>query len=354
MDRNSWKGALRRIKRAFRTDSSGNNPNKQDRMKRGIGWTLAIVAALIIAGIGLSTRRANLAPSTAQQNGTVSNLLGAQVGGGETESQFMALQAAKEFDADGSVKQPPQGGVSPVQQTQPWDRMVVRTANLQIKVKDVAVSLDEVRGLAGAHGGYVTQTDSHQDGEYTIATITIQVPSEEFDGVVSLLRKIGVKPIQETVTSADVTEEYTDLQSQSRNLAATEQRILSLMEKAVQIDDVLTLDRELRTIRSEIERVQGRLNYLGKRAEMSTVTVSLYPDALPVVATVKSPDAWDPAQITLNAWNASLDVLAGIGRVVISAVVFLWWAVPVLLAIWVVMRPRRRTAIPATPAGEPS
>ncbi len=128
---------------------------------------------------------------------------------------------------------------------------------------------------------------------------------------------------------------------------------MSLMGKAVQIDDVLTLDRELRQIRGEIERVQGRLNYLGKRAEMSTITVSLSPDALPV-ATVKSTNAWDPAQIALNAWNASLDVLAGMGKVVISAAVFLWWAVPVLLAIWLITRPRRRTATPATPSGEPS
>jgi hypothetical protein len=249
---------------------------------------------------------------------------------------------------------PSQSSNLPPQQDQPWDRMIVRTANLQIKVKDVGVSLDEVRGIAGARGGFVTQTDSHQDGDYTVATITLQVPAREFDGVVSQLRKMGVKPVQETISSSDVTEEYTDLQSQLRNQEATEQRILALMGKATAIDDVLTLDRELRQIRAEIERVQGRLNFLAKRSEMSTITVSLLPETAPIAEVKPAVDGWDPAQVALQAWNASLDLLAGVGKVVISASVFLWWAVPVLLAIWLIMRPRRRTVTPSTPTGETS
>ncbi|HKP52267.1 MAG TPA: DUF4349 domain-containing protein [Chloroflexia bacterium] len=349
MDRRDWKGVIKRIRPSLRGRSTGDDSTggNRKRVTPWVIWGTLTLAALLVAGVGLSaTRNATFSKVGMSLPTQVRPLSGDGVVAGSSDLSLYTQMA-------GDMKPPAQPGNESTQQSQPWDRMIVRTANLQIKVKDVGASLDEVRGIAGARGGFVTQTDSHQDGDYTVATITLQVPAPEFDGVVSQLRKMGVKPVQETVSSSDVTEEYTDLQSQLRNLEATEQRILALMGKTTQIDDVLTLDRELRQIRGEIERVQGRLNFLGKRAEMSTITVSLLPETAPI-AEVKPADGWDPAQVALQAWNASLDLLAGVGKIVISASVFLWWAVPVLLAIWLIMRPRRRTVSPSTPTGETS
>ena len=347
MERRDWKGTIRRIGTSLRQGRArtGIAGGQNKRHKSWALWSALSLAALIVAGVAVSATRNS---SVAMQADRVLPGELTKVGGGPSQEGLNPPM----LDSSIAIQQPiqPAGGGA-VQQVQPWDRMIVRTATLQITVKDVGVSLDEARTIASARGGYVTQTDSRQDGDYTVATITIQVPTREFDGVISQLRKMGIKPVQENVTSSDVTEEYTDLQSQSRNLVATEERILALMSKAVLIDDVLTLDRELRQVRGEIERVQGRLNYLAKRAEMSTITVSLFPEAAPI-AEVKPVDAWDPGQIALQAWNASLDMLAGVGRVAITASVFLWWAVPVLLAIWLITRPRRRTSAQGTPAGE--
>ncbi|HET6261154.1 MAG TPA: DUF4349 domain-containing protein, partial [Chloroflexia bacterium] len=166
------------------------------------------------------------------------------------------------------------------QDSQGWDRMIIRTATLQLRVKDVAASMDEIRGVVGGHAGYVTGSESRQEGDSTVGTMTVQVPAAQFDAAISKLRVLGLKVLHESVTTSDVTEEYTDLNSQLRNLQATESRILALVGRAEQINDILALDRELRGIQGEIERIQGRLNFLGKRAEMSTITISLYPEAV--------------------------------------------------------------------------
>jgi hypothetical protein len=234
-----------------------------------------------------------------------------------------------------------------------WDRMIIRTATLQIQVKDVAPSLDTVRNMAGAHGGYVSQSESRLEGEDTVATITLQVPVREFDNVIGKLRKVGIKTLGENVSSSDVTEEYTDLQSQLRNLQATEQRMIALMQKAERVEDILALDRELRQIQGEIERTQGRLNYLGKRSEMSTITVSLYPEAAAVAPLTKPAEAWDPVQVAQRAWDASLELLSGVASAVITAAVFMWWAIPfLLLAAWLARRPRRQSLTPPAPSAE--
>ncbi|HET7080669.1 MAG TPA: DUF4349 domain-containing protein [Chloroflexia bacterium] len=238
----------------------------------------------------------------------------------------------------GGASAPGSGQAAPAA---PWDRMIIRNATLQLKVKDVAASMDAVRGVASQHNGYITQSESHQDGNYTVATITVQVPAKEFDTVMPELRRLGVKTLQENVTSSDVTEEYTDLQSQLRNLQATEARMLALQQKAGTLEDVLAVDRELRQVQGQIEQIQGRSNYLSKRAEMSSITVTLSPDAVPVDPAPQPATGWDPAAIAQRAWEASLDTLAGAGSVVISVVVFFWWAFPLVFLLWLVLRTRR-------------
>src|SRR5439155_21337402 len=74
-------------------------------------------------------------------------------------------------------------------QTKPWDRMIIRTATLQLTVKDMGASVNTAQRLAADHDGYVLQLDSHQEGKYTVSAITIQVPSQEFDKIMPELRK---------------------------------------------------------------------------------------------------------------------------------------------------------------------
>jgi hypothetical protein len=95
-------------------------------------------------------------------------------------------------------------------------------------------------------------------------------------------------------------------------------------------------------VQGEIERIQGRMSYLGKRSEMSTLTVYLSPAVAPMPQIEPAP-SWQPLKAAEDAWNASLEMLAAAGTALISAVVFLWWLVPLLaLGAWAVARMRRR------------
>ena len=41
------------------------------------------------------------------------------------------------------------------------------------------------------------------------------------------------------------------------------------------VSEVLTIERELTRVRSDIERFQGQLNFLERRIDLATITVSL-------------------------------------------------------------------------------
>lgn len=351
---------LRRIKARFggtgqgsARKASGSSPDGSLRRRRllSLAIVLAVLACMALTVTANMGRNAAFAPNVSMNMAlTQAN---AQATAGMAESEF-AMRSGSDSSPAAEAREvaPATGGAN--QPANPnWDRMIIRTATLQIQVKDVASTLDTVRNMAGAHAGYVSQSESRIEGEYTVATITMQVPVREFDNVISKLRKVGIKPLGENISSSDVTEEYTDLESQLRNLRATEQRMIALMQKAERIEDILALDREMRQIQGEIERTQGRLNYLGKRSEMSTIMVSLYPEVAAVAPLTKPAEAWDPIQVAQRAWEASLELLSGIASAVITVAVFMWWAIPfLLLAAWLARRPRRQVVAPQSPSAE--
>ena len=234
------------------------------------------------------------------------------------------------------------------------DRMVIRTAQLTVEVQDMESALTQARAIATRAGGFVSASDTHiekvNDKDNMVANLTLQVRSDAADSAMSDLRGLG-KVTAENSGSQDVTDEYVDLDSNLRNLQASEAAILKLMDKATQIQDVLSLQRELTQVRGQIERIQGRKTYLERRTDMATITLAL---RLPPAASTSQTTggAWDPVATALRGWQASLSMLRGAADVVIVVLAFSWWLVPfVALGGFIWYQRRRRAPVqPIAPA----
>jgi hypothetical protein len=246
----------------------------------------------------------------------------------------------------------PQGAESnaPDTSAQMLNRMVIRTAQLSVEVQDIEQALAQVRAVASRGGGFVSASNTHfekvNDQDRMVADLTLQVRSDVVDNAMSDLRALG-KVTNENSGSQDVTEEYVDLDSNLRNLQASETAILKLMDKATQIQDVLTLQRELTNVRGQIERIQGRKTYLERRTDMATISISL---RLPPAPSAQSTTGgWDPLGVAQRGWQASLTLLRGVAEAVIIVLAFSWWLVPfVALGVYVWLQ-RRRTPPTVTP-----
>jgi len=233
------------------------------------------------------------------------------------------------------------------------DRMVIRTAQLTVEVPDMESALAQARQIATRDGGFVSASNTHiekvNDQDRMVADLTLQVRSDAADSALSDLRGLG-KVTTESSGSQDITEEYVDLTSNLRNLQASETAILKLMDKANQIQDVLALQRELTNVRGQIERIQGRKNYLERRSDMATITLAL---RLPPVEATRTSTGWDPIAVAARGWQASLTLLRGVAEALIVVVAFSWWLIPlVALGGYVVLR-RRRPAAAQAPSGPP-
>jgi hypothetical protein len=253
--------------------------------------------------------------------------------------------------------------------------MIVKTAYLTVQVTDLVEGVQRVTGIvAGVPGAYVAASSTSYQADATpfapveaargqpaesgavpplpvrpvpvpgqSATITIKAPSDSFGELLQRLREVG-KPLAEQVSTQEVTEEYVDLEAQVRNLEATEQQYLRLLERAQRIEEILPLQQRLTEVRSQIERLRGRMNLLQRRADISTVTVTL---VLPGRGPGGAPGP-EPRPIrTLRTAFAHLSVwLQDVLDLLIYLVVYSLPVVPFILTFWWWRRGRRPAATP--------
>ncbi|HEY91632.1 MAG TPA: DUF4349 domain-containing protein [Dehalococcoidia bacterium] len=199
------------------------------------------------------------------------------VTGQVTEKEYPA--PAPEIDLESTPSALASGDVG-----QAWatERMIVRTGDVWLVVNDVPVAIDQITGMADGFNGYVVSSRVWKERERLVGSIAIRVPAEHFDDSMRALRGMAVEVTSESTTSKDVTEEYVDLSAELKNLEATEEQYLRLMEKAEEVEDMLAIQRELSRTRGEIEQTKGRMQYLERTSDTSLIEVRLEQSSLDV------------------------------------------------------------------------
>jgi hypothetical protein len=221
----------------------------------------------------------------------------------------------------------------------PAARLIVRTGQASIEVDSLEAAMAGVRRLVQRVGGFVADA-SVQSGRNQLrsATLELKVPASRFDDLTEGLSPIGRLQFV-NVGAQDVSEEFVDLTARVTNGRRLEDRLVELLRtRTGKLQDVLTVERELARVREEIERMEGRLRFLKTRAELSTLSVSLF-EPPPIVASHPGESVLGEAFKT--AWRNFVGLLAG-------AIASLGFVVPVLVLGWGTLilgrRYKRKTA----------
>jgi hypothetical protein len=249
------------------------------------------------------------------------------------------------------------GGKPAAADAAPIERKIIYSAHLDLVVKDLEATRQAVEQVVKDQNGYVAKSEVTGDvGSRRTATWTLKVPVEKFRATVNALAALG-NPVRNSSDSQDVTEEFVDLQARIKNLKAEEETLNKLLkEEAVKLEDVLKIRDQIKGVRGEIERAEGRLKYLATMAAMSTVTLSAREDA---AYTPPLPEAAPTFSDRIDTtFGGSLTALTNFGKAVVLFFVALapWLPVIVvglLLLRWVVKRLIVASAPQAKPAREP-
>lgn len=156
------------------------------------------------------------------------------------------------------------------------DRQIISQASLSVEVEDVTGAVAQVRTIAETRGGFISQLATTGTPGRQRSDLTVRVPQGEFFDTLESIKRLG-KVWSENAGSEDVTEQFIDLEARLRSALREEQSLLSLLERADTVSNILTIERELARVRSEIERLQGQINYLSRRVDLATISVALFP-----------------------------------------------------------------------------
>lgn len=234
-------------------------------------------------------------------------------------------------------------------------RMIVRNASLAIVVRDSADVLRRVTALVEAKRGYVVETKQWKEREQIRASATLRVPSAELSPALSAIRTYSVRVESEEVTADDVSEEFADLGAQLRNLETTETELRELLStvrtRTQKASEVLEVHREMVKIRGEIDRIQGRRQFLSQRVAMSTIRLELIPDVL--AAPVIEP-GWQPIATIRTAGRALINSLKTVADLLIWLLLYALPLGAVFAGLVLLLRPLFRRIRRARVRHEPN
>ncbi|MHB9032775.1 MAG: DUF4349 domain-containing protein [Anaerolineae bacterium] len=269
----------------------------------------------------------------------------------------MATQAPA-FDR-AAVTESGKGGAAPEQPAAISDayaaevsqQMIIRTVAMTLVVNDVEKSTQDIMNAITGFKGYVSGSNLWHEGNNTYASISLRVPAESLDALLAALRGKAVRVENENISTQDVSQEYVDLDSRLRNLEATEQELLKVLdnitERTYKAEDVLAVYREITSIRAEIEQIKGRKLYLENLTALATVQVNLQPVATPQA--VVEEGTFNPMVAINNSLHSLVRILEGMYEVVVVIIlnvlpVLVILAIPVVVIILLVKAARRRKA----------
>lgn len=256
-------------------------------------------------------------------------------------AQASALGAPESEQARASGAQPGAAAASdvatpsPLVFSAPGSGLVIKDAEIDLVVDDVARALSRVTQLASDFGGYLINSETAQSGGFATAFVRLAVPVQNFERALNSVRQLGLRVERERASGQDVTAEYTDLQSQLVNLEATAARVREFLKDARTVEESLRINQQLSELEGQIERVKGQLRYYEGRAAFSTMTVALRPEtptptATPTPTSTPSPTptatptatpAWQPGKTFDSAASVLINVMQNVMDALIWAAV---------------------------------
>jgi len=178
---------------------------------------------------------------------------------------------------------------------------LIKTASLQVTVKSIIASLDQVKAIAQQQQGDILnlRDETPTDGNsHRTASLQIRVPQAKLDTALQALKALGSLDSQ-SVTAEDVSTQLVDSQARLKNLRKTEETLLEIMGRSGGVSDVLKVAQELSNVRNQVEQITAQLTALQNQVAYSSVQLNL----VEVTASVRSQPAVG-AQIN-NTWESA-------------------------------------------------
>ncbi len=211
------------------------------------------------------------------------------------------------------------------------EQKVVKTGTLSLHMEDVRESVDLIKEQVATWGGEVINSNVTRYSNSYYGTLTVRVPSEQFDTAFAGLKEMALYTESEYTNADNITEAYMDLEARLNNLKEEETQYLAILDKAVTVDEILQVTDYLANVRYEIESIEGQLKYYDTNVDYSTITLSLSEDE----SVEAAQETWRPLSTFREALSDWMVFLQDFADAAIYLLIFGWPLLLIVLALWI-------------------
>ena len=157
---------------------------------------------------------------------------------------------------------------------------IITKVNLEVETQEFDDLIATVKDNIAKLGGYEEKAEISGKRYYSRnssrhAYIVARIPRERLKEFVYAVRE-NANVVNESSTSENVTLQYVDTQSRKKALEIEQERLFSLLEKTESMEDIVTLESRLSSIRHELQMYETELRTIDNQVEYSTVSLSIY------------------------------------------------------------------------------
>lgn len=204
------------------------------------------------------------------------------------------------------------------------DRKIVKTFNLNIIVKNIDKSTQELEELLKKYSGYIENFYSYEYEDSKANNFTIKVPTNNVSQFMKDIKKDGYIK-NESFSATDFTEQYTDNENKLKNLYVRRDKLRTMMNKqAEKLADVIAVDRELSNVQNEIERLEKSNLKIQNKVDYSQINLTIEPEIMG--------NKWSIKKVITDAINTLILACQMIVHYFITFIVFL----PLFLGFFIV------------------
>ena len=222
------------------------------------------------------------------------------------------------------------------------NRRIIYTTDISLIV-DSLTSFDlQLTGLVSEYGGYLSRVNfNNLHRKNKSGTWTARIPVARHEDFLVAAGKLGLVDSKHQ-KAEDVSDEFVDLESRIKNKQLLEDRIAKLIDSySKSLPEMIKVEYELSRVREEIERMQGRLNYLKNKTGLATVSFKCREKESPVAPILVAAVPFK-TQIS-EAWGTAVAEIANLFQCVV--IFFARYSLMLLtvalgtFVVWLVLRP---------------
>ena len=182
------------------------------------------------------------------------------------------VQSVNEFESTLDVHDTEQ----PAPTTEIIERKLIRNGALEFQTQEVKKTKTEIEKICKELNAYISSESENNFGERLQYNQLIRVPANQFDALVARLEPLALKIENKNISTEDVTEQFIDVEARLKTKKELEARYREILKLAKTVEEIVSIESQIANVRSDIESMEGRLNFLKNQVAFSTLNVNYY------------------------------------------------------------------------------